>query len=180
MIGGWSKTLESMEGADHFNYKVFSDILKTQKGLLDAFESSPLVDKTVCGFLSGIDDPRSTVSNARAFSKRFIQLPDFIEWNPDVFQKTLEKEAGYLIPKKGLKSHFDCSITPIARHFYTEEWGFDQSSTTLSSMVRKHILSREEALSRLNKKKDVDPALMRYFLRRLRIQWGDINIKRRK
>ena len=179
MIGGWSKTLESMEGADHFNYQMFSDILKTQKGLLESFESSPLVDKAICRFLQGIDDPRSTIANASTFSKRFIQLPDYIDWNPDAFQPILEKETGYTIPKKGLKSHFDCIITPVARHFFIKEWGFDQSVTVLSAMIRKHVISRTEGLSRLKENYNVNSKLMISFLEKIGLKSNEIKIYRR-
>ena len=178
MIGGWSKTLEGMEGADHFNYQMFSNILKTEEGLLNSFESSPLVDKAICDFLHGIDDPRSTISNTSAFLKRFIQLPDYIDWNPDAFQSLLEKEAGYTTPKNGLKSHFDCIITPVAQHFYREEWGFDQSVTALSMMIRKNMISREEAISRLNVDSSIDPELMKYFLDKLGLKREEISINK--
>jgi hypothetical protein len=178
MIGGWSKTLEGMEGADHFNYQTFSNILKNEDGLLDSFESSPLVDRAICDFLHGIDDPRSTLANASAFSKRFIQLPDYIDWNPDVFQSLLEKEAGYTTSKNGMKSHFDCIITPVARHFYMEEWGFDQSVTALSTMIRKNMISREEAISRLNVDSSVDAKLMKFFLDKIGLKSDEINIRK--
>ena len=178
MIGGWSKTLEAMEGADHFNYQIFASILKEKKGLLDSFESSPFVNKTICKFLAGIDDPRSTIADASVFLKRFIQLPDFIDWNPDVFQKVLEKEAGYIIPKKGLKSHFDCIITPVARHFYIKEWGFDQSVTVLSAMIRKHLISREEGITRLKTNSCINPKLINLFLEKIGLKSNEIKIQR--
>jgi hypothetical protein len=73
-----------------------------------------------------------------------------------------------------MKSHFDCIITPVARHFYMEEWGFDQSVTALSTMIRKNMISREEAISRLNVDSSVDAELMDFFLKRLEIKSEEI------
>jgi N-acetyl sugar amidotransferase len=174
IVGGWSSELEAMGGADTFNYSGFKDILANETGLLEVFESHPLIDKKICRYLEAINDPRFTAQYDDMPEIKIIQLPNYMEWNPIEINKILQEKTGYTIPISGQSSHFDCWISPVAQYLFSKEWGFNQYEVTYSEMIRKGQMNREEALKKIQSISNEEPEQMEAFLKKMLLSRSEI------
>jgi len=80
---------------------------------------------------------------------KLIQFYDYVSYDPDKIQQTVEKEAEWRTPDKKDSWQFDCKIKLLQSYFYTKEVNFTASDDYLSAMVREGFITRAEALKRL-------------------------------
>ncbi len=80
---------------------------------------------------------------------KLIQFYDYISYNPDQIQSTLEKEVDWKVPDKKDSWQWDCKIKLLQNYFLSKEVGFTATDDYLSAMVREGFITRAEALNRL-------------------------------
>jgi hypothetical protein len=80
---------------------------------------------------------------------KLIQFYDYIPYNPDEIQSTLEKEVGWKVPDKKDSWQWDCKIKLLQNYFYERHAGFTATDDYLSAMVREGFITRSEALDRM-------------------------------
>lgn len=174
VAGGWSNSLEGQREIHTFDYGSFQEIISQEKGLLEEFESSILVNKNVCNKLRVIGDPR--VNSGKAVSQvKLIQLPDYIPWNPIHIADTLTNEVGFDVEDNKNNAHLDCIAHPLKAYFSTRKYGFAQDTITYSSMIRLNQINRDEALGLVNHKHLEEPADMDLILKILNVKRDEIN-----
>jgi cellulose synthase/poly-beta-1,6-N-acetylglucosamine synthase-like glycosyltransferase len=78
-----------------------------------------------------------------------LQFYDYIPYNPDKIQRTLEEKVGWKTPNKKDSWQWDCKIKLLQNYFYDNYANFTATDGYLSAMVREGFISREEALDRL-------------------------------
>jgi hypothetical protein len=176
LIGGWSASHEAQRDIHTFDYCSFAKVIDKEHGLLEAFEQSPLIDRSICEFLRNAGDPRVAPITKKKYSIQKIQLPDYLEWNPHHISEILEREVGYQIPEGSHDTHFDCVMHPVMAFLSTRKWGFAQNTISYAAMVRRGEMPREKALLLLDDEDEgKEPAIMKDFLCRLDIKREEIN-----
>lgn len=85
-----------------------------------------------------------------------IRLFDYIEWDQDVIEKTLQEETGWQKPSQSLTWRYDCILEPLLDFTYMREFGISSTGLFLCSLVRTGGLSREEALRLMEEREDRD------------------------
>jgi glucosamine--fructose-6-phosphate aminotransferase (isomerizing) len=81
---------------------------------------------------------------------KLVQFYDYITYNPDQIQTTLEKEVGWKVPDKRDSWQWDCKIKLLQNYFYNKEANFTATDGYFSAMIREGYLTRSEALQRLD------------------------------
>lgn len=101
---------------------------------------------------------------------RFVNLPEFIEWNHDNIRALLHQKYGWVDHGKGVP-HFDCLLEPLIDHFAYKRLGVSKVDQNLSILVRSGQLTREEALEKyaLQNPDEVPQEHIDEFCRRLEI-----------
>jgi hypothetical protein len=80
---------------------------------------------------------------------KLIQFFDYIPYNPDDIQQILENEVGWKTPDSKNSWQWDCKIKLLQNYFYIKEINFTATDNYLSALIRQGLLSRREALERL-------------------------------
>jgi len=80
---------------------------------------------------------------------RFINLPEYIDWDNEKIVNILTKEYGWIDYGRG-KPHFDCLLNPAVDYFMKQRLGVNKVVENLSVLVRAGHLTREAALKRLS------------------------------
>ncbi len=83
-----------------------------------------------------------------------VRVFDYIEWNQDLIEKTLQEETGWIRPAKTLSWRYDCILEPLLDYTYFKEFGISSAGLYLCGLIRSGLISREEALLLLEKSED--------------------------
>jgi len=80
---------------------------------------------------------------------KLIQFYDYVPYNPDEIQQVVVRELNWKMPDKNDSWQFDCKLKLLQNYFYLKEAGFTATDAYLSALVREGLMSRSEALERL-------------------------------
>lgn len=83
-----------------------------------------------------------------------INVFDYIQWDPDVIEKTLTKEAGWIKPEGSISWGYDCSLEPFLIYTYKKEFGISTVGLYLSHLIRDGLIKRSDALKILETSED--------------------------
>jgi hypothetical protein len=83
-----------------------------------------------------------------------IRVFDYIEWDQDMIEETLQKETGWQKPSKSLTWRYDCILEPLLDYTYMREFGISSAGLYICSLIRSGELSREEAQRLLEENED--------------------------
>jgi glutamine---fructose-6-phosphate transaminase (isomerizing) len=83
-----------------------------------------------------------------------IKVFEYLEWDQDTIEKTLQAEAGWKKPDKSLSWRYDCVLEPLLDYTYVQEFGISSAGLYLSNLVRAGDMDREEALALLEELED--------------------------
>ena len=93
---------------------------------------------------------------------KLIQFYDYVPYAPGQIQETVQRELNWRAPKEQDSWQFDCRVKLIQDYLYRQEVGFTAADGYLSAMVREGLLTRCEALERLECcRKDGEEAINR-------------------
>ncbi len=98
---------------------------------------------------------------------QLVQFYDFIPYVPAHIQKTVEDEIGWRSPDPQSSWQFDCRIKLLQSYYYDKLLGFTSQVDYLSALVREGLLSRSEALERLQKSGGRGPGKLEHIHRLL-------------
>ncbi len=79
---------------------------------------------------------------------------DYIEWDQDVIERTLQEETGWQKPEKSLTWRYDCILEPLLDLTYKKEFGISSAGLYLCGLIRSGQIGREEALHLLEESED--------------------------
>lgn len=85
-------------------------------------------------------------ANTPSDGPKTIKVFDFVDWNPSIIEKTLQKETGWQKPDKSFSWRYDCILEPLLDFTFKKEFGISSSGLYLCGLIRSGIISREEAL----------------------------------
>lgn len=79
-----------------------------------------------------------------------VHFYDFIEWDESEIIYTLENKLGWRRPpNRSSTSRFDCKIHMLLDSIRKKSWGFSEKDVTYSNMIRENMISRDEAIRRI-------------------------------
>jgi hypothetical protein len=87
-------------------------------------------------------------------SPETIPVFDYIEWDPEVIEKTLQEETGWQKPAKALSWRYDCILEPLLDYTFYKEFGISSAGLYLCGLIRSGKISREDALRLLEETED--------------------------
>jgi len=102
--------------------------------------------------------PSCSIAFAREFFYRFVHKPDltfmpifrFTEWNEKKILSVIKNELQWKNPPHSRSTwRSDCKIHLLRQYLYLETLGFTKNDGILSGMIRENMITREEALKRL-------------------------------
>jgi hypothetical protein len=79
---------------------------------------------------------------------------DYVEWEQDIIEKTLQEETGWRKPDKSLTWRYDCILEPLLDFTNKVEFGISSAGLYLCGLVRSGAISREEGLGLLEESED--------------------------
>lgn len=83
-----------------------------------------------------------------------IPVFNYIEWDQDIIEKTLQEETGWQKPPKSLTWRYDCILEPLLDFTYKREFGISSAGLYLCGLIRSGGISREEALRLMEESED--------------------------
>lgn len=122
LVGGWSKKYEYQPGLLVFSMRGFAQVLMKDEGLFSALRESPVVDSNVFDTFLSAGDIRQAEHGSLEGRRvgesgvRFIQLPDYMDWDYREISKILEREVGWKRSADGRDAHFDCLLAPLQEY----------------------------------------------------------------
>jgi hypothetical protein len=107
-----------------------------------------------------VNEYRAVMSEIKAKDYSYVKLTPFnnyFRWEEKTIVATIENELGWK-QHPGMKSTYrgDCEIGIIRQFFYNKILGYNDKDDHLSWLVRDKQITREEALERVNKEKEVE------------------------
>jgi len=166
VIGGWSRKHEYQPGLSVLSMKDFGKTLALDKSLFEALRLNPLVEKDVFDKFIQLGDIRQLLpkpSNGEVSDTshpRVIQLPDYWEWDYRAIDAVLKNEVGWQNPGGIDTAHFDCRLSAIPEYLKKRKFGFSQETIRLSALIREGLVSREEALKKIERECEEAPPVL--------------------
>lgn len=135
VTGGWSRLYEFDPRINTLDFRRYRDLLESS-GLLNGFLE--VLDQSVLDRLTGQADVRQQASGG------FIQLPDYLPWEPATILQILKRQGWQ--PLKDKDTHFDCWASPLADALERSKYGVNQKTTIAAAYVRAGLKDRDLAL----------------------------------
>lgn len=95
-----------------------------------------------------------------------INVPDYYDWKETENYKKLTEE--FIGANYSGNVHFDCRMSGVADYIKRIKWNFGKSEMKFSVYIRDGLMSREEAISKLQLKNE-EPPEMKEWMERLSI-----------
>ena len=83
-----------------------------------------------------------------------IRFFDYVEWDQDLIEKTLQAETGWQKPEQALSWRYDCILEPLLDFTYKREFGISSAGLYLCGLIRSGAISREKALALIQESED--------------------------
>jgi hypothetical protein len=83
-----------------------------------------------------------------------IPLYDYIEWDQDIIEKTLQEETGWQKPAKSLTWRYDCILEPLLDYTFKKDLGISSAGLYICGLIRSGRVTREEGLRLLEESED--------------------------
>lgn len=179
MIGGWSKKYEFQQGVSVTSMQYFFENLS--EGLLEELITQPFIEQKVVETFMNLKDPRQAQIGTDAHKKlghyamNFIQLPDYIDWNPREIPSVLSEKLHWKHPSDVHESHFDCILFPLKEYLKFRKYGLTQETIKNSVLIREGLMTREEAIQRIDLEQTTEPEILTPFFRDLGILKEEVN-----
>ncbi len=115
-------------------------------GLLDQRRQFPLPGNSALNVYAREHIPADGPETIRVF--------DYIEWDQDLIEKTLQEETGWRKPPRALTWRYDCILEPLLDFTYKREVGISSTGLYLCGLIRSGKIGREEAMQLLQESED--------------------------
>ncbi len=83
-----------------------------------------------------------------------VKVFDFIEWDQEIIEKTLQEETGWQKPRQALTWRYDCILEPLLDYTFKKEFGISSTGLYLCGLIRSGALCRDEALRLVEENED--------------------------
>lgn len=109
------------------------------------------------------------------YAMNFIQLPDYIEWNIREIPYILSEKLAWKHPPDVYEIHFDCTLFPIKEYLKFKKYRLTQETIKNSHLIREGLMTREEAMKRMELEQTTEPAIFNYFLHELGVSKDEVD-----
>ncbi len=92
--------------------------------------------------------------SAPAGGPETIRVFDYVAWDQETIERTLQAETGWRKPDRSLSWRYDCILEPLLDYTYMKEFGISSAGLYLCGLVRSGGISRAEALRLLEESED--------------------------
>jgi tRNA(Ile)-lysidine synthase TilS/MesJ len=131
--------------------------------------------------------PSCLVAFTREFFYRFlhkynkyfdrVRIFKYIEWNEETILSVIEEELAWKKPPDSTSSwRSDCKIHLLKQYLYMRMLGFTKNDEILSGMIKENMITREEALTRLESENAISQKFLAEFLDELGVSFSDLDI----
>jgi hypothetical protein len=83
-----------------------------------------------------------------------IPVFNYIKWDQEVIEKTLQGETGWQKPSKVLTWRYDCMLEPLLDFTFKKEFGISSAGLYICGLIRSGLISREEAQHLIEENED--------------------------
>ena len=83
-----------------------------------------------------------------------IHVFDYVEWDKDKIETTLQAETGWRKPPKSLTWRYDCILEPLLDYTFKKDLGISSAGLYLCGLIRSGRIGRDEALALLEENED--------------------------
>lgn len=133
------KQLKKLDLVELINFGYFQS--KAYLNLVDQRRQFPIPGNSRFNVYSRAKIPPS--------SPETIPVYDYIEWNQEIIERTLQEETGWKKPAKSLSWRYDCILEPLLDFTFKRDLGISSAGLFLCGLIRSGGISREEALNLL-------------------------------
>jgi len=83
-----------------------------------------------------------------------IHVFDYIEWDQEIIERTLQEETGWQKPSQALTWRYDCILEPLLDYTFKKEYGISSAGLYICGLIRSGLVSREEAFKLIETNED--------------------------
>lgn len=117
----------------------------------------------------------------RAKDYKYVPLLRFIGWDEDMILSVIREELRWEVPSYCKTSwRSDCKVHLLRQYLYRETLGFTKNDELLSRMIRENIITRENALKRLENENVIPHQFLTAFLDELGLDFTDLDMALRE
>ena len=110
---------------------------------------------------------------------KVVRLFDYLRWNEKEVLSTITKNLAWKKSDEVASSwRFDCRLDYVRRQMYTATVGVTELRDLFSKMIRENMVSRDDALARLEKEDAIRDSLADNVLAEIGITMADLNLPR--
>jgi hypothetical protein len=107
-----------------------------------------------------------------------IRIFDYLRWDEREIERTISQELGWKkSPDVASAWRFDCTLDYVRRLMYSSTIGVTELRDLFSKMIRENMMSREEALRRLQLEEPISRRVVDRVLNDLGLKASDLNIE---
>jgi hypothetical protein len=125
---------------------VMFELVKNPRYLLDR-KTAPVCVQEYFYFLQ-----LDTIARFFYPKQKLLYLYEYVTWDESIILSTIRKELGWIAPASSTSSwRSDCEVSLLKNHLLKKTIGFTEKDEILSNMIREGMITREEALRRLER-----------------------------
>jgi hypothetical protein len=94
------------------------------------------------------------LANTPAGGPQTIRVFDYVGWDQELIEKTLQEETGWRKPPTSLTWRYDCMLEPLLDLTFKRDLGISSAGLYLCGLIRSGQMGREEALRLMQEKED--------------------------
>jgi hypothetical protein len=108
---------------------------------------------------------------------RLVPLFRFVEWDESKILSLIQSELEWRTPaQSGTSWRSDCKIHLLRQYLYKETLGFTKNDALMSRMIRENMVTREEALRRLEDDNKIPEQFLTAFFDELGLRFSDLTV----
>lgn len=115
-------------------------------------------------------------NKTKLFSYATFNLAEYLDWNYDLILDTIKEELNWTSDRN--YEHMDCMISPIQEYIHNRRFpGMEMKKLTLAKHIMAGLISREEALKKLENEQDKEcpEDLIKLFLNNIDMDRGEFD-----
>jgi hypothetical protein len=93
-------------------------------------------------------------ARAPADGPQTIRVFDYVGWDQERIERTLQEEVGWRKPPKALSWRYDCILEPLLDLTFKRDLGISSAGLYLCGLIRSGQIRRQEALRLMQEKED--------------------------
>jgi hypothetical protein len=116
------------------------------------------------------------VSKAKK-SEKTLSVFKYIGWSEDHILSVIQDELQWEKPSYSQSSwRADCAINELKNYLYKHTLGFTKHDELLSGMIRRQMMTRQEALQRLERDNEISRPFLQDLFKNLKLNFDDLEV----